>query len=70
MMYLLRSWPDISYDTLCSLNNQSLAFSLDKDLVSATVVSTTSESGFAVGQKLSYKELLSVLVRERQIITL
>lgn len=70
MIYLLQSWPEISDRSLYLLNNQSLAFSLDRDLLSATVVQTTNQFGFIVGQKLSYPELLAVLVQDRHIVTL
>ncbi len=70
MIYLLRSWPDTPPESVYSLNNQSLTFSLDEDFLSATVVHTGGQPGFVVGQKLTYSELLAIIVREQHVVTL
>jgi len=70
MIYLLRSWPEIPEKSLYSSNNQSLTFSLDKDLTSATVVHASSQSGFIIGQKITYSELLTVLLQDKHVMTL
>ena len=70
MIYLLRSWPEIPEKSLYSSNNQSLTFSLDKDLTSATVVRADGKSEFSVGQKITYPELLRVLLHDKHIMTL
>ena len=70
MIYLFRTWPDISKQAIYSFNNQSLAFSLHKDPLSATVVHAHAQSGLSVGQTLTYEELVRVLVKDRQIMTL
>lgn len=70
MIYLLRSWPHAPQESLYLLNNQSLAFSLDTHPLSATVVHTHSQSGFVIGQKLTYPELLTVLLQDKHVVTL
>lgn len=70
MIYLLRSWPDIPGMSLYSLNNQALIFSFDTDCASATVVHANTQSGFTTGQRLTYSELLTVLVQTPHIVTL
>ena len=70
MIYLLRSWPDIPPESLYSFDDQSLAFALNTDLLSATVVHTNSESRFTIGQTLTYPELLTVLLQDTHVVTL
>lgn len=70
MIYLLRSWPDIPQESLCSFDNQSLAFALDTDSLSATVVHANSKSRFTVGEKITYSELLMALLQDKHVVTL
>lgn len=70
MIYLFREWTDTPQNFLYSFDNQSLAFKLHTDTLSATVVHAHAQSGLIVGQTLTYEELLRVLVKDKHIMTL
>ncbi len=70
MIYLLRSWPKVPSDALYATGPSSIVLALEKELLPATIVYAAEGCAYTMGQKLSYGELLNVLLGDKHIIAL